>query len=323
MQGESENIVYHFGSYSVEVLRRQVFYDGVSVPLTAKAFDTLAILIRRRGEVVTKDELIHAVWPDTIVEENNLIQQISALRKALGERVGDHKYIVTVPGRGYSFVASVDESSIEKTAPPVNAESHQQRRSHPRLMLDPGTLAGASYAVLFMLLIASAFVWSFAEQSITGNRSQSLAVLQFRTSSVSDEFLGMDISDTLRARLGSVQDLTLRPGKPSIGQDVIAAGRELNVDAIVTGSIQRDHERVRIAVEMVDVSDGRIVWGKTFDNNSSDMFELQDTIASEVANALKVRLSSHKHEDSRSAPNRSNETMVAVRTSRLRYQMTA
>ena len=83
------------------------------VSLTAKAFDTLVYLVEHEGIVLHKDELMRALWPDTAVEENNLNQNISILRRALGEHRGDHRYIATVPGRGYQFVAKVriaDES---------------------------------------------------------------------------------------------------------------------------------------------------------------------------------------------------------------------
>ena len=101
MHEQIENAVYEFNGFRVDALRRQLFRDGVPVPLTSKSFDTLLFLIRNSGSTVTKTELMNAVWSDSAVEENNLTQQISALRRALGERPRDHRFIVTVPGRGY------------------------------------------------------------------------------------------------------------------------------------------------------------------------------------------------------------------------------
>ena len=74
--------------------------DGEIVPLSSKSLDTLLVLVEHRGQVVTKDDLMRTLWPNTFVEENNLTQQISMLRKALGERANEHRYVVTVPGRG-------------------------------------------------------------------------------------------------------------------------------------------------------------------------------------------------------------------------------
>src|SRR6478672_4335129 len=100
--------LYEFGDFRLDrgkrLLRRR---DGVIVPLAAKAFETLAYLVEHAGRVVDKEELIRAVWPDTAVEENNLTQNISLLRRLFGESRGEHRYIATVPGRGYQLVATV------------------------------------------------------------------------------------------------------------------------------------------------------------------------------------------------------------------------
>jgi Tol biopolymer transport system component/DNA-binding winged helix-turn-helix (wHTH) protein len=100
---------YEFGPFFVDPSKRLLSRDGENVALTPKCFDILLILIESCGEVVTKDDLIKRVWPDTYVEEGNLTYNISVLRKALGERAGEHQYIVTVPGRGYQFVEAVKE----------------------------------------------------------------------------------------------------------------------------------------------------------------------------------------------------------------------
>jgi DNA-binding winged helix-turn-helix (wHTH) protein len=103
--------VYEFGPFRLHSLRRVLLRDESPVALTARVFDTLVVLVERRGRVVAKDELMAALWPDTAVEENNLTQHVSMLRKALGERAGAHRYVVTVPGRGYSFVEPVREGA--------------------------------------------------------------------------------------------------------------------------------------------------------------------------------------------------------------------
>jgi serine/threonine-protein kinase len=98
----------------------------------------------------------------------------------------------------------------------------------------------------------------------------------------------MGIRDTLRAKLGSLEDVTIRPVTSDLSDaDAIDAGRRMNVDVVVTGSIQRDADRVRVSVEMVDISNERILWGDIFDNRFSNAFELQDSIAIAVVTALK------------------------------------
>src|SRR5215467_2252111 len=100
--------VYGFGDFHLDPGKRLLIgRDGTPTSLTSKAYDTLAYLVERAGSVILKAELMQALWPDTIVEENNLTQNISLLRRVLGEGRGEHRYIATVPGRGYQFVAGV------------------------------------------------------------------------------------------------------------------------------------------------------------------------------------------------------------------------
>jgi eukaryotic-like serine/threonine-protein kinase len=101
--------LYEFGPFCLNPLKRIVLRDGEPLPLTPKCFDLLLALVEHPGEVLVKEELMESVWPDTVVEEGNLNRNISTLRKALGESPNDHRYIVTVPGRGYRFVAIVRE----------------------------------------------------------------------------------------------------------------------------------------------------------------------------------------------------------------------
>jgi DNA-binding winged helix-turn-helix (wHTH) protein len=112
---QSMKSLCEFGSYRLDLERRLLLQGDEPVQLPAKALDTLVALIQRRGEVVSKDDLMKAVWPDSFVEEANLSQNIFILRKALGETAQDHRYIVTVPGRGYRFIANVREISEDRT----------------------------------------------------------------------------------------------------------------------------------------------------------------------------------------------------------------
>src|SRR5213593_4754808 len=104
---DSQHTINEFGPFRIDSMKRVLWRNGELVQLTSKSLDTLLVLVEHRGEIVTKDDLMKALWPDTVVEENNLTQQISTLRKVLGEKVGEHRYLVTVPGRGYRFVGEV------------------------------------------------------------------------------------------------------------------------------------------------------------------------------------------------------------------------
>ena len=110
-------IHYAFDDFRVDVAGRALSRGGVPIALTPRVFDTLLHLLARHGELVGKNELMQAVWAARVVEENNLNQAISALRRALGERHGEHRYILTVPGRGYRFVGEVQEPSLTDQPP--------------------------------------------------------------------------------------------------------------------------------------------------------------------------------------------------------------
>jgi DNA-binding winged helix-turn-helix (wHTH) protein len=107
--------VYEFSDFQLDAAKRLLLKGEAQVPLTPKVFDTLLYLVEHGGELIDKDELVRAIWPDTVVEENNLNQNISVLRRALGDSRGKHRFIVTVPGHGYRFVADV------KTHPKTSA----------------------------------------------------------------------------------------------------------------------------------------------------------------------------------------------------------
>src|SRR5437868_8207426 len=104
---ELRGTIYRFGPFELDLDQRRLLRDGHSIPLTPKAFDTLAVLAARAGKLVEKTELLKLVWSDTFVEENNLTQNISALRKVFGET----EYIETIPRRGYRFLAQVEDVS--------------------------------------------------------------------------------------------------------------------------------------------------------------------------------------------------------------------
>ena len=108
---------YGFDGFVVDAGKSVLLREGQPVSLTPKAFEILLVLVRNPGRVLKKEELIEEVWPDAFVDENNLPRNISSLRKALGEGPAEHKYIVTLPGQGYRFVAEVRQLDITNGAP--------------------------------------------------------------------------------------------------------------------------------------------------------------------------------------------------------------
>ena len=282
MSHHEEFAVYEFDRYRLDARTRQLTRDNVPIQLTAKAFDTLQALVSEPGVTLSKSTLMDIVWPETSVEENNLTQQISALRKALGERAGDHKYIVTVSGKGYCFVAPVKKLSAESRSTPRNSFIKTFVSLFPS-----ESVIGYGLAALYILSVCVPAIFVQLRSEARGIKPQSIAILQFRSNGLGDELLGMGIRDTLRAKLGSVDDITVKPADEVDTNSIVDAGKQAHADVVLTGSIQRDNDRVRVAIEMVDVTDERVVWGNTFDNDRSNAFELQDSIANAVLSALK------------------------------------
>lgn len=121
---------YLFDNFRVDIHERVLLCETRVVSLTPKAFDTLLVLVENNGHMLTKEELMERVWPDTFVEENNLVQHISAIRKALSEAGSNQKFIETVPRRGYRFVADVRESLETGANKKIRAASNE--RHHKR-----------------------------------------------------------------------------------------------------------------------------------------------------------------------------------------------
>ncbi len=129
---------YAFGPFVVDLARRRLWRDGHPVPITSKPFDVLVVLLENRGQIVTKDELLDRVWPNTSVNENNLARQISALRRALGQRPDQHDYVVTITGEGYRFVASV------RDLPEVPRGWHAAEQPNPDLATNEADSASST-----------------------------------------------------------------------------------------------------------------------------------------------------------------------------------
>lgn len=123
-------MLYEFGVFRLDARKRLLYREGVNVPLTPKAFDTLLALVAKHGTVLGKDELMKELWPDSFVEEANLTQNVSTVRKALGESPNEHRYIMTVPGRGYRFVADVNEFAGDHTDLLI------EERTHSRIIIE-------------------------------------------------------------------------------------------------------------------------------------------------------------------------------------------
>ncbi len=280
---------YDFCPFRADTVRRLLIRDGQPVPLTSKAFETLEVLIRHRDRVLEKEELLKAIWPDSFVEEANLVQNVSTLRKALCELPGEHRYIATVPGRGYRFVGQVQAPEAESEN--AGGESNAFLRGRNR------RLTIGLCLIVAMVLLATA-IWQWRTRR-TGDaiRPKSLAVLPFRqlTSRPSEEYLGVGLADAVITRLSNVRELVVRPTASvlryaSTPADPLTAGRDLRVEQLLSGSIQQTDDRIRVTVQLIRVEDGRPLWAETFDETPAGLFDIEDSVSSQVAEKMALRL---------------------------------
>jgi DNA-binding winged helix-turn-helix (wHTH) protein/TolB-like protein/Tfp pilus assembly protein PilF len=313
--------IYEFEKFRLDEAKRLLIKGGDVVALMPKAFDILAFLVSRAGEVVEKDQLMSAVWPDTIVEENNLTQNISSLRRILGEKHRENRFIATVPGHGYKFVAKVrevddaetpafgHETALEleageprfPTEPPISAVLDDERE-FGRMPASPGNRPRrfwfAVLAAISLIGLSSMGLLYWKERTdATNSKVRSIAVLPFKPMSEAahDQSLEMGMTDALISKLNSGNQITVRPLNAvrrfsSLEQDSVDAGRLLGVEAVLDGHIQSAGNRMRVSVRLTRVNDGKQIWADQFDEPSSDIFALQDSISRRVANALQITL---------------------------------
>ena len=328
MRRQAEHI-YQFGPFCLNAEERQLVRDGTAVTLTAKAFDTLLTLVQNSGHILEKDELLKTIWPDTFVEEATLAQNIFLLRKALGEKQNGHRYIDTIPKHGYRFVADVRKVE-HASAPPAMKNAEVSTNATQEEQIDKGQIATAekavrgfeqnklesratissrvkwspptAFLVICMLVgIPVIYFWTSSKSKEPERAAliRSMAVLPFKTLGTegSEDYLGLGMADALINRLGHIHQIVLRPTNSIrkydvAGQDPVIAGRELGVDAVVEGNIQRQGERVRVTVHLIRVPDGVSLWTEKFDDKFTDLFAMEDRLSIEIAQALTQPLSS-------------------------------
>ena len=308
------NQLYEFGPFRADGVRRLLFRDSQTVPLTSKAFDTLLVLILNRDRVLEKDELLKTIWPNSFVEEANLAQNVSALRKALGESPGEHRYIATVPGRGYRFVADVTQVGAAET------EVTLERRTTAEMVVEEEIEEGARVPARWNLPLPKAIVavgvllalglgaagWRMwkdkAGQAPNVTSTRSIAVLPFHPlDPQGEQALGLGLADAVITKLSNIRQLVVRPTS-SIQQyagpsaDPWAAARALDVEVLLEGKVQTAGERIRVTVQLLRVSDRRPLWAETFDESFTNIFAIEDAISERVAQALAVKLAQGEKE---------------------------
>ena len=316
---------YQFGPFHLDAGERLLLKDGRPIPLPPKAFDTLLLLVENSGRLIEKEELMKSVWPDSFVEENNLNRSVYVLRKALGDSTGQARYIETVPKSGYRFVAGVvaiddgaeliierhtseqiitEEEVVHSGPAEVGSSFKTEFRAWPakarsgllflvsrRLLL----LSGLAVIAILGLLV---YFWSAGAFRRSSNPNiKSIAVLPLKSlnDNAEDKALSLGFADALitsvrkieELRVISINGVTRYADSP---REPLEIGRELHVDGVFEGTLQKANGKLRVTLRLIRVSDGKQIWSGSIDESESDIFRLEDEMAARSARALALNL---------------------------------
>lgn len=282
-----EKHFYEFGPFCLDPVKRRLLRDGELVKLTPKAFETLLTLVEQGGKTIEKDELLNKVWAGTAVEENNLNQCITALRKSLGDTRQESRYIATIPGVGYRFVAELKETDASATVEPdpVNTDRRPLVR-YALLMLVPLVLAGIAYAFL-----------SREKSPSPSPAVSSILVLPLDNISrdPSEEYFADGVTDALIGDLAKLPGLQVISRTSSMhykgtNKSLPEIAREIKVDAVVEGSVQRSGDRVVIRAQLIHAATDHHLWVQTYERPMRDVLDLQSEIAQTIARQVQIQM---------------------------------
>jgi DNA-binding winged helix-turn-helix (wHTH) protein/TolB-like protein/Flp pilus assembly protein TadD len=315
--------LYEFGPFVLDINRHVLLRDGKPVALTPKTYDTLVTLVENSGRMLSKSELMKQLWPDVSVEESNLTQQVSMIRKALGESSGESPYIVTVQGRGYRFAAPVighaaapdptTDKSIEQE--PTASAAVDVPVDHERtgnLVSDTPQTEGRDHFpsrnqitwITAGVIAAGLAVGGYLierKQFGRGQRPEEplrLAILPFQSlrRDPSSDFLGFSLADAVIMKLGYVSSVTVRPSSTvekyrNQPIDLRRIAADLHVDRLLTGNFIHDGDDLRITSQLIDVKAENIIWKGTFDLKYDKLLTVQDSVAQQIIKGLELSLS--------------------------------
>ena len=293
---EQNQHFYEFGPFRLDPMKRRLQRDGETIRLTPKAFELLLVLVEERGRTVEKEELLERVWAGTIVEENNLNQNITTLRKSLGDSRQDSQYIATIPGVGYRFVAEVrktDEgvsASREENVRLEHVVAPAEVRTRPSRMF--------RYALLILVpLVLAAIAYALYTREKPRPSVSSIMVLPLENLSGNpdEEYFADGMTDALIGDLAQIGGLHVISRTSSMHykgttKSLPQIAGEINVDAVVEGTVQRSGDRVVVRAQLIHAATDRHLWVQTYTRDVRDVLDLQSEIAQAIAREVHIQL---------------------------------
>ena len=275
---EQRSPCYRLGEFVLEADEHRLTRAGEEVPLRPKSFEVLLYLVEHHGHVVTKEDLLDAVWPDAYVSEGALRQIVWEIREALGEHKDQQRLIKTIPKIGYEFVGEVHEAQ-----PEIPAGSARNLR--PMLLITTGILIAAG---IFLPI----FFWLWPESPKPKPGNPVIAVLPFENLSPNpeDEYFSRGTTEEISTCLSKLEDLrivslTSLINNEGLDRDLKEIVGELGVTAVVEGTARYAGDRVRISARLTDAKTGEQLWAESYDQEKVKIFKIQDNVARSIATA--------------------------------------
>ena len=309
--------MYRFGEFKLDPQRRTLLRGESPVTLTPKAFDVLFFLLRNPHRLVSKEELLRAVWGETFVEDGNLTQYISHLRKALGDNSEDARLIVTIARKGYQFAGDVAVSQAEPTTlgdDPVAGTEELQ--TDAVLVSGLSKMEGASIrskswrreivvasSILLLALVGYMF-WRHSQSTgLTKARRPMLAVLPFEnlTGDPGKEYLADGLTEEMISQLSQLNPEQLGViartsvmGYKHKDERLDQIGRELSVQYVLENSLRENGDHLRLTAQLIQVKDQTHLWSQDYDYPAKNILNVEDNVAKAVAHEIGVRLTSQQ-----------------------------
>ena len=277
----------HFGVFEVDLRAGELRKNGLRIRLQEQPFQVLAILLERPRGLVTRDELRKRLWPaDTFVDfDHGLNKAISKIREALGDSAENPRFVETVARRGYRFLAEVTVLDELPAKPAV-----RQRRP-------PWPLAWKISGFAMALVLVSLTAWIFRSRIRPPSGIQSLAVLPLESLSgdASQDYFADGMTDELITDLGQISALrvisrTSVMSYKGTRKPLQQIARELNVDAVVEGTVLRSGQQVRITAQLIQASADKHLWAQSYEGDLRDTLALQNKVARAVAEQIRINL---------------------------------